>query len=724
MTTFVAPIFLLFMSQTTTPSAHEILENYFGFNDFRGNQQSIIQSVLDKNDTIVLMPTGGGKSVCYQVPAMVLDGLTVVISPLISLMKDQVDALNSNGIPAAFLNSSQGISEQRHISSEIQSGKIKLLYIAPERLFRGAYPLVDFLKSINLSLVAVDEAHCISQWGHDFRPEYLKVGDLRKELSHIPFIALTATADKLTRQDIADKLFLKSPKWFISSFDRSNITYRVTAKRNSMDKLLEFLDFHQKDSGIIYCLSRKNVEETALKLQEVGLSALPYHAGLSREERVKNQELFIKDEVKIMVATIAFGMGIDKSNVRYVVHMNMPQNIEGYYQETGRAGRDGLPSDALLFFSSGDAITLGRMLEKSENQEFSEIMQVKLDKMKDFCQSRICRRKYLLNYFGENHSGNCGNCDVCFQNGNLQDMTIPSQMLLSTIVRLGENFGLGYVILVLRGSKSSKIQEPHQSLTVYGIGKDRPEDFWKRLGDKLLQEGFLEETGGQFPTLKLTALAWVKLKSKEKILLPMEETSLPVSPTKSTHNDALLDELKRLRFKIAQKENIPPYVVFADNSLVEMATYFPVDDSSFLTISGVGRVKANSYGEVFMKVIRTFIKENNIQPIQKISYSKPKSTRDNQSENLTFKLFQEGKNIYQIAQERNMSPNTVEEHLSNLVRKGSANAEVFLPKDDILNIRLAYRRLDTKFLKPLKEHFGDRYSYFQLKVALAEEREG
>lgn len=712
------------MSPTATLSANEVLQQYFGYSDFRGNQQAIIQSVLDKNDTIVLMPTGGGKSVCYQVPAMVLDGLTVVISPLISLMKDQVDALNSNGIPAAFLNSSQGISEQRHISSEIKAGKIKLLYIAPERLFRGAYPLVDFLKSIDLSLIAVDEAHCISQWGHDFRPEYLKVGDLRKELPDIPFIALTATADKLTRQDIAEKLFFKSPKWFVSSFDRSNITYRVTAKRQAMEKLLEFLDFHQKDSGIIYCLSRKNVEETALKLQEVGLSALPYHAGLSREEREKNQELFIKDEVKIMVATIAFGMGIDKSNVRYVVHMNMPQNIEGYYQETGRAGRDGLPSDALLFFSTGDAITLGRMLDQSENHEFSEIMQRKLDKMKDFCQSRICRRKYLLNYFGEDHPGNCGNCDSCFQKGNLQDMTIPSQMLLSSIVRLGESFGLGYVILVLRGSKSSKVQDTHQTLSVYGIGKDRPEEFWKRLGDKLLQEGYLAEAGTQFPTLKLTTFAWEKLKSKEKILLPMEEVSLPVSAIKAAHNEALLDDLKRMRFQIAQKQSVPPYVVFADSSLVEMATYFPIDDVSFLTISGVGRVKANSYGEDFMKVIRKFVKENNIEPIQKRTSLKPKSTKDNQSENLTYKLFQEGKNIYQIAQERNMSPNTVEEHLSNLVRKGVVDPEVFLSKDDVLNIRLVYRRQDSNFLKPLKEHFGDRYSYFQLKVALAEEREG
>ncbi len=709
------------MPQTTSLKPQEILQNFFGYSSFRGHQEAIIQSISKKQDTIVLMPTGGGKSVCYQVPAMMQEGLTLVISPLISLMKDQVDALNANGIPSAFLNSSQGQSEQRFISSAIEAGKIKLLYIAPERLFKGAYPLVDFLKTANLKLVAIDEAHCVSQWGHDFRPEYLKIGALRKVFSDIPFIALTATADKLTRKDIADKLGLKSPHWFVSSFDRSNITYRVTAKRNAFDKLLEFLDFHQKDSGIIYCLSRKNVEETAEKLKEAGLSALPYHAGLSREDRERNQELFIKDEVKIMVATIAFGMGIDKSNVRFVVHMNMPQNIEGYYQETGRAGRDGLPSDALLFFSVSDAITLGRMLDQAENPEFVDVMQGKLEKMKGFCQTRICRRKHLLNYFGEEHPGNCGNCDICFQSGNLQDMTIPSQMLLSTIARLEESFRLGYAILVLRGSKSSKVPDAHQSLSVYGIGKDRPEEFWENLGEKLALAGYIAEAGSQFPTLKLTTLAWEKLKAKEKILLPMEE-SIPGSTAKTEHNEALLDELKALRFSIAQKENVPPYVVFSDSTLVEMSSYYPIDEESFLATSGVGKVKANSYGENFMTVIRKFIKTNNIKTISRKQPSKTRSTKNSHSEGLTYQLYQEGKNIFQIAQERNMAPTTVEEHLVSLVKKKNADAETFISKDDILNIRLAYRRQDSHFLKPLKEHFGDRYSYFQLKIALAEER--
>ncbi len=704
---------------TLQEKAKNALQDYFGYSQFRGQQEEIVMHVLKKKDAVVLMPTGGGKSICYQVPAVISEGLTLVISPLISLMKDQVDALNSNGIPAQFLNSSQSISEQRFISNEVQAGKIKLLYIAPERLFKGAYPLMDFLKNVKLSLVAVDEAHCISQWGHDFRPEYLKVGDLRREFPDVPFIALTATADKLTRKDIAEKLNFVNPRWFISSFDRSNITYRVTPKKNSMEKLLEFLDVHQKDSGIIYCLSRKNVEETAQKLQDAGIKALPYHAGLTREQREKNQELFIKDEVKVMVATIAFGMGIDKSNVRFVAHMNMPQNIEGYYQETGRAGRDGLPSEALLFYSAGDFMTLSRMLEQGDNQDFSEIMQRKLEKMKSYCQSNTCRRQYLLQYFGEAHQGACANCDICFQKDKLIDMTVPAQMLLSTVARLDENYELGYAVLVLRGSQSAKIQPQHQKLSVYGIGKDKAEMFWKELGDQLLQAGYLAEAGSQFPTLKLTTLAWEKLKNKEKILLPKTE-ALP-RPIASVHHESALDELKVLRAQLANKENVPPYVVFSDSSLVAMATYFPTTEPAFLQIPGVGTVKAKSYGPVFMKLIKQLVEKYHIEvpPPPKASIKAPKT---NSSSLLTLNMYQSGMNIHQIVKERSMTYNTVEEHLCELIEKGKIKAEDFLSKDDMLNIRLAYRRQGSHYLKPLKEHFGERYSYFQLKVALIGER--
>ncbi|UJP65917.1 DNA helicase RecQ [Mongoliitalea daihaiensis] len=703
-------------------NARDVLQQYFGYPSFRGNQEAIISSILAKKDTIVLMPTGGGKSICYQVPAILSEGLTLVISPLISLMKDQVDALNANGISAAFLNSSQSISEQRHISEQIKKSAIKLLYVAPERLFNGSYPLMDFLKEITLGLVAVDEAHCVSQWGHDFRPEYLRIGELRRQFPKVPFIALTATADKRTRADIADKLGLHTPQWFISSFDRNNITYRVTTKQDAMGKLMEFLDFHQKDSGIIYCLSRKNVEETAEQLQARGLSVLPYHAGLAREIREKNQELFIKDEVKIIVATIAFGMGIDKPNVRFVVHMNMPQNIEGYYQETGRAGRDGLPSEALLFYSYQDFMTLNRMMEQAENKEFVEVMQEKLLRMNSFSQSNICRRKYLLNYFGENHPGECGNCDVCFQKGKQQDMTIPSQMLLSTVARLGESYGLGYVILVLRGSKSSKIQASHQELSVYGIGKDRPEEFWKTLGGKLQQHGYLAEAGTIYPTFKLTQMAWEKLKGKEKILLPMEESLSSGKRSTVGHEEGLLDELKSLRIQLARKANIPPYAIFGDNSLIEMATYLPIDTDAFMTISGVGQIKAANYGTTFLKVIQAFVKKHQLQPKRKLSSAKPKTTAGSGSEIITLKLFQSGKKIYQIAQERELNHSTIEDHLIRMIEVGKLEVDEVLSKDDLLTIRLAYRRQGSHYLKPLKEHFGDRFSYFQLKAALVGER--
>jgi len=702
----------------------DILKNFYGYNGFRGNQEIIINTVLDKQDTIVLMPTGGGKSVCYQIPAMVFEGFTLVISPLIALMKDQVDALNANGIPAAFMNSSQSQSEQRYVSEAVLDGRIKLLYVAPERLFSGSAPLLDFLKQAKLSLIAVDEAHCVSQWGHDFRPEYLKIGALRKHFSHIPFIALTATADKLTRKDISDKLGFSSPKWFISSFDRANITYKVAPKQQAFDKLLQFLESHQKNSGIIYCLSRKQTEETAEKLQDAGLSALPYHAGLPREVRDQNQVKFIKDEVKIMVATIAFGMGIDKSNVRFVVHMNMPQNIEGYYQETGRAGRDGLPSDALMFFSVGDSITLERMLEKADNPEYIKVMKGKLAKMRTYGQSNVCRRKYLMNYFGEEHPDHCGNCDVCFGKDNQRDMTVPSQMLLSTVARLNEAYGLGYVILVLKGSKSSKIQEEHKSLSVYGIGQNQTEVYWKELGAQLVKAGYLAEAGSSFPTLKLTTMAWEKLKKKEKILLAAE-AELSKSQVSARHDEGLFDELKSLRYQLAQKEGVPPYIIFSDATLVELATYYPIRQEDLQDITGIGQVKAQSYGRDLLDTIQPYVKAHNLKPQKKLVARKTASKLNGKgvtdTEKISMKYFNEGMNHYQIAEKRSMAPMTVETHLVNLVKHGKLDAESVLPKDDILNIRLFYRRLDDKKLKPVKEHFGERYSYFQIKVALAEE---
>jgi len=700
---------------------HTVLKDFFGYDHFRGNQESIITSVMSGKDTIALMPTGAGKSVCYQVPAMLLPGLTLVISPLIALMKDQVDALNAIGIPAAFLNSTQSSSEQRFISEEVVTGKIKLLYVAPERIFSGGNTVLELLERVTLSLVAVDEAHCVSQWGHDFRPEYLKLGRLRKKFEGAPFLALTATADTLTRKDIAEKLELLSPEWFISSFDRPNITYRVVLRNDAFQKLSDFLSHHSGDSGIVYCLSRKGVEDTAERLQAQGYQALPYHAGLDKDVRQRNQEQFIKDEIKIIVATVAFGMGIDKSNVRFVVHMNMPQNVESYYQETGRAGRDGLPSEVLLFYSFGDSITLGRMIENAENPAHIEVMKKKLDRMVTFCQTQRCRRRFLLEYFGEQTKEDCGNCDVCFQKGNKLDMTIFSQMMLSAVVRLKEAFGLGYVILVLRGSQSAKVQDAHKTLPVYGIGKDRSEAFWKKLGNQLVQEGYLEASGQEYPTLQLTALAWDKLKTKEKIMLAMEEGTL-TTPTHQDHDKGLLEKLKNLRFSLSRKFNVPPYIIFSDATLVEMATYYPTDRNTLKQINGVGEMKAEKYGNDFIRVVKQYMLEHDIpSPSAKPTRAAQKRTtapeKPSESELETLAWYQKGLSVTQIAEKRGMAFGTIESHLFNLVEKKFIACSSLLTDDEIAEIKAFSETQDGKLLRPLKDHFGEKYTYLQLKVA-------
>ncbi|MBL4656919.1 MAG: RecQ family ATP-dependent DNA helicase, partial [Flavobacteriales bacterium] len=447
----------------------KILKEQFGYSEFRHQQESIIHSVLNGRDTFVLMPTGGGKSLCYQIPALVNKGLTVVISPLIALMKDQVDALHSNGVEADFINSTMSLDQQQHVVTRLQNSKTKLLYIAPERLFGyiylagiGEVRFINFLQKLSLSLFAIDEAHCISQWGHDFRPEYLKLSTFKESFPTVPIIALTATADDVTRKDILNKLKLNDPKTFISSFNRPNIHYTVETKRDSYERLISFLCQNRDESGIIYVLSRRSTEKLATDLQIEGFSALPYHAGLAKSIRDNNQESFIKDQTKIIVATVAFGMGIDKSNVRFVVHMDLPKNIESYYQETGRAGRDGLKSDALLFYSYADVIKLRRFVEMDDNEEQSAIMLRKLEDIAKFCQGSGCRRKYLLNYFGEEHEGNCGSCDMCLNEEEKFDGTLIAQKALKAVSSLGENFGVTYLIRFLRGSRSERIWEEHR----------------------------------------------------------------------------------------------------------------------------------------------------------------------------------------------------------------------------------------------------------------------
>ncbi len=593
------------------PTPIQILKETFGYDAFRGDQEAIIESICGGRDTLVLMPTGGGKSLCYQIPALAMEGMCVVISPLIALMKDQVDALRLNGVEAVFLNSTLTAVQTQETFRKIQNGEVKLLYVAPERLLSDAY-FMDALQGCKINLIAVDEAHCISQWGHDFRPEYLQLAKLRTSLPDVPMIALTATADQLTRDDIHNKLELKGPKVFVSSFNRANIEYHVQPKSGSFDKLVDFLEDYKGDSGIIYTLSRKQTEQLSTKLNDHGFQSGPYHAGLKRDVREQNQDAFLKDDVQIIVATIAFGMGIDKSNVRFVVHMNLPKNIEGYYQETGRAGRDGLESKALLFYSSGDLFQLREFARVDGNEAQSQVMLQKLDEMATYCELHTCRRKYLLNYFDEQAPDDCGSCDNCMRGDEeKEDMTREAQMALSAVSRLNERRGMGYVIQLLTGSDSEQMLEVHKSLPTYGVGDQHTQKLWKKLLHAFLREGILEVSSGKFPVLQLTDKSKDVLQGNASVLLPktlLEEPKKKTSTRKSrtaltVQDEALFERLRDLRRRLADAAGVPAFVVFSDAALVDMCDKLPHDDETFLSVSGVGKAKLDQYGKVFLEEI-------------------------------------------------------------------------------------------------------------------------
>ena len=564
----------------TIERAQEILKHQFGYDSFRMNQQAAIECVLDKKDCVVLMPTGGGKSLCYQIPALILDGLTLVVSPLIALMKDQVDALRANGVAAEFLNSSQNSREQTEVFQSVRKGTTKILYVAPERLLQSGDQFIEFLRSINVSLFAIDEAHCISSWGHDFRPEYIQLGKLKRYFPEIPIIALTATADELVRKDIFERLNIKNAELFLSSFNRPNIFYQVEPKRNSYSQLLAYLETRREESGIIYCLSRNSTESLAADLRDEGFSVLPYHAGLDKATREKNQELFLKDEVKIIVATIAFGMGIDKSNVRFVVHCDLPKNVESYYQETGRAGRDGLESHALLFFSWADVVKLKGFAEVDGNKSQTDIMLRKLNQMGEFSDLKGCRRKFLLSYFSETLEENCGKCDNCLKDFETFDGTIIAQKALSAVWRTNQRMGLGYLVDFLRGSQSQKIWDEHKNLKTYGVGAEISKENWFEYFRDLIAQGFLKQTNGQFPVIQLTEKSEDVLKGNTKVELikvtiKEEKKKSLVSEVSYPYIKELFDELKKVRITFAREENVPPYVIFSDATLVEMATFLP-----------------------------------------------------------------------------------------------------------------------------------------------------
>jgi len=592
-------------------SIHDTLQQVFGLHEFRPFQQEIVEQVLAGGDAFVLMPTGGGKSLCYQLPALHRAGLAIVISPLISLMKDQVDALLANGVRAAMYNSNLDSEEARSVLGRLYNGELDLLYVAPERMMRTDF--IDSLRNIPLALIAIDEAHCVSQWGHDFRPEYAALGELRQYFPEVPFIALTATADPQTRDDIVNVLGLHNARLFTTSFDRPNIRYTVLEKLRPQSQLNRFLGGHVGNSGIVYALSRKRVEEIAGFLNERGYSAAAYHAGLSAQNRRDVQERFIRDDVLIVVATVAFGMGIDKPNVRFVVHYDLPRHMEGYYQETGRAGRDGLAAEALLLFGTQDVATARYHIDQNGNDNQRRIDSHKLNSMVGFAESLTCRRRVLLGYLGEQLDTDCGNCDICLDPPERYDATEAARKVLSCVYRVGQSFGVKQVVDVLRGADNERIRKfNHERLTTYGIGMEYSAAEWMSIVRQLIHRGYLIQDIATFSVLKLTPAALSLLRAEETLELarPRVQEKTKKKKKKSgpvedlSENDLrLFETLREIRKQLAAEQGVPPYVIFGDVALVEMSRDRPSNEDEFLEINGVGQVKLERHGAIFLEAI-------------------------------------------------------------------------------------------------------------------------
>lgn len=695
------------------------LKTYFGYDSFRMNQQDIVETVLNKQDCLVIMPTGGGKSICFQLPALLFKGVTLVISPLIALMKDQVDGLSANGISASYFNSSQSNEEQSAIIDRVLSADLKLLYVAPESLAG----LQNILNEIYISCVTIDEAHCISSWGHDFRPSYQQLGFLKKTLPNTPFIALTATADKATRQDIVKQLRIENAQQFISSFDRQNIALEVRAANDRISQIIKFIKQRPNQSGIIYCLSRKTTEQLAKKLKTNKVSAEAYHAGLNFEKRSKVQESFVYDKTQIVCATVAFGMGIDKSNVRWVIHYNMPKNIEGYYQEIGRGGRDGLKAHALLFHSYADVIQLRNFASGASNEE---VQIAKLDRMKQFSEATTCRRKILLSYFGELLGENCGNCDVCINPPQVFDGTIIAQKILSAVYRLQEKEAMGMIVDVLRGSQNAAVlAKGYQGVRTFGIGKDIAWKHWQHFIIQLINQGYCEIAFHKHNALQLTAFSNNVLFNGAKVALtkPIEITEIKAlvkekktrlkrtkkkaKPKIDAHN--LFERLRLLRYKISQEEDIPAYLVFSDATLKEIERERPMSDDDFLKISGVGQRKMEVYGDEFIAEINSFMGS-------KLNTSKKKDTVL-----ITYDLYKSGMSIEEISIERKLSSTTIYSHIAKLFSKGkNINIFDFVSNSDVEAVRKAKVALDSPTaLKPYFSYLNEELDYFKIRLALS-----
>ena len=703
----------------------EALKKYFGYDSFRPQQAEIIEMVMDKKDCLVLMPTGGGKSVCFQIPAILKEGLTVVISPLIALMKDQVEALTGNGVNAAFLNSSLSSAEQDQVMWRAKIGELKLLYIAPERLFAGN--TFDFLREWNVSLFAIDEAHCISSWGHDFRPEYRQLSNLKVRFPNIPVIALTATADRVTRRDILKQLGIESADTFVASFDRPNLSLNVLPGRKRLQQIQNFLSKHNNQSGIIYCLSRKGTETVAASLQNAGYRAEFYHAGLPSDKRSQVQEQFLKDDIQVIVATIAFGMGIDKSNVRWVIHYNLPSNVESFYQEIGRAGRDGSSADTVLFYSYMDIITRQDMINNSDqSEEQKELLHAKLNRMKQYAEADICRRRILLSYFNEAVDHDCGNCDVCQNPRTRFDATIIAQKALSGIARTEQKVAMGMLIDILRGSRNRNIlQYGYDRLPTFGVGHDLRGEEWAEYLGQLLNSGVMDIAYDEAHAFKLNPVSRQVLSGQRKVelvkFIPIaerkakEEAEAPKEkPKQEIIRDALFERLRILRKQMADALAVPPYVVFSDATLSEMAQKKPVSEAQMKAVSGIGAEKFRRYGETFINEILAFVKQN---PQSKTKLAKGITYIE------TFELYKEGYSVKVIGEKRGLNPVTILSHLVKLKEDGhSIDLKALIDDKAYQAITKAAQEMSIRKedpLKPLFELLNEQYDYGQIKLALA-----